>query len=202
MSVPQENVRYSYRDYITWSDEERWEIIDGVPYNMSPAPRLDHQSLTLRLGSFFDRILKGKKCKPFIAATDVIFSEYDVVQPDVLVVCDPEKYKNGKNIQGTPDVVFEVISPSTEAKDRREKKHLYEHFGVKDFIIINPESYIAEHFVLQPDGKYAISELLDSTQSITLTSVDQIEIPLQEIFEIEEKITGNGQAKPSPSQQQ
>lgn len=199
MPVPQTDIRYSYDDYITWGDDERWEIIDGVPYNMAPAPKLDHQSITLRFGSFFERVLKNKRCKPYIAPTDVIFSKHDVVQPDVLVVCDPEKYKNGKNIQGAPDVVIEILSPSTEAKDRREKKRLYEHFGVKDFIIVNPESHIAEHFEMQPDGKFSNSDLFDATQSITLSSIDQLEIPLPEIFEIEESINKNGQAKPSPA---
>lgn len=114
---------YTVQDYLAWDDESRWELIEGVAYNMSPAPSVKHHDLSVNLYSFLRDKLKGKPCKPFIAPVDVILSERDVVQPDVFVVCDPCKI-NDKDIQGTPDFIAEVLSPGTSRKDLREKKAL------------------------------------------------------------------------------
>ena len=103
-------------DYLTWPDDERWEIVDGVAYNMTPAPSVRHQTVAGKL----NRKLANKPCKPFIAPVDVIFSEYDIIQPDVFVVCDKSKITED-NIQGAPDLVIEVLSPTTATKDLRGK---------------------------------------------------------------------------------
>jgi len=86
-SVKKATQKYTWDDYRTWPDNERWEIIDGVAYNMTPAPSVKHQNVA---GNFFSQLkqkLANKTCKPFIAPLDVILSEYDIVQPDVFVVC-------------------------------------------------------------------------------------------------------------------
>ncbi|MBN4079178.1 Uma2 family endonuclease [Beggiatoa alba] len=115
--------KYTYSDYLTWLDDERWEIINGEAYNMSPAPSIKHQNVT---GMFFRIIgnkLAGKPCRPFVAPTDVVLSDHDIVQPDIIVVCDEKKISEA-NIQGAPDLVVEVLSPATALKDKREKKAL------------------------------------------------------------------------------
>ena len=117
--------RYTVADYLSWDDGERWELIGGVAYNMSPAPTIRHHDIGINFYSLLRNRLQGKPCKPFIAPVDVVLSDEDVVQPDVLVVCDPAKI-TPKNIQGAPDFVLEVLSPSTSRKDLREKKALYE----------------------------------------------------------------------------
>jgi len=107
---------YTYKDYLTWPDEERWEIIAGKAYDMSAAPRIKHQNIT----SNFHIKLKthpDNPCYTGIAPTDVVFDEYNVVQPDVFVVCDGSKITEN-NIQGTPDLIVEVVSDGTEVKDR------------------------------------------------------------------------------------
>ena len=83
--------RYTVADYMSWDDGERWELIEGVAYNMSPAPATRHQDIALNLGSLLHNKLRGKPCRPFIAATDVVLSGQDVVQPDIFIVCDPTK---------------------------------------------------------------------------------------------------------------
>lgn len=91
----------TYTDYLTWPDEERWELIDGIAYNMTPAPSFRHQAVA---GAFFVSLtnkLVGKACMAVIAPTDVILSEQDVVQPDVFVVCDKKKITES-NVQGAP----------------------------------------------------------------------------------------------------
>lgn len=87
----QQQARYTVADYLNWPDDERWELIAGEVYNMSPAPTVKHQSI---VGDFYNQLkqqLKGKSCVPYVAPLDVVLSDNDVVQPDVLVVCDPAK---------------------------------------------------------------------------------------------------------------
>ncbi len=175
--------KYTYTDYLSWPDEERWEIIDGAAYNMSPAPGVKHQNV---VGIFYRIIgnkLSGKPCKPFIAPTDVVLSESDVVQPDIFVVCDKEKITEA-NIQGAPDLVVEVLSPATALKDKREKKGLYEKSGVKEYIIVDPLELYAERFLLK-EGRYEGSEVFGPKEVLPLHSLAAVEVPLWEVFEIE-----------------
>ena len=111
--------RHSIEDYREWPEDEKWEIIHGVAYDMSPAPRIKHQNIV----SNFHINLKmhpENPCYTGIAPTDVVLDEYSVVQPDVFIVCDGEKMTEN-NVQGAPDLIVEVVSPGTEVKDRREK---------------------------------------------------------------------------------
>lgn len=110
---PKPNERYTYKDYLEWSDEERWELIDGVPYNMTPAP-------------FDVRLFPNEKK-----------NDNNVVQPDRTVICD-EKKMTINGCEGVPDLVIEVLSPSTAKKDRREKKRIYERVRVKEYWIVAP----------------------------------------------------------------
>ncbi len=113
--------KFSYRDYLKWSDGKRWELIDGVPYDMTPAPSFKHQRI---VGNFYRKIadrLEGKTCVACIAPTDIFLSDSDVVQPDIFVVCDKTKITD-EVIKGAPDIVIEVLSPATSLKYRREKK--------------------------------------------------------------------------------
>ena len=178
-----EKRRYSYSDYINWPDDERWEIIDGVAYNMSPAPKVKHQRISWNIGEAFVRAKeKLKGCISFSAPTDVVLDEFNVVQPDIFVVCDKSKITED-NIKGAPDFVIEITSKSTELKDKREKLFLYERFGVKEYIIVFPEREYVERYVLQ-NGRYMAPEIFNWDESLKLKTFD-IEINLWEIFEKE-----------------
>ncbi len=176
--------KYIYTDYITWPDDERWELIEGEVYNMAPAPSFRHQRIVGNLYRILGNKLAGKPCIPELAPTDVIFSEYDVVQPDVFVVCDHSKITEA-NIQGAPDIIVEVLSPFTALKDKREKKFLYEKFGVKEFILIDPIEQYVECFYLMEDRTYSKGEVRGPQETLILYTLDKLEIPLWEIFEIE-----------------
>jgi Uma2 family endonuclease len=176
--------QYSWQDYLNWPENERWEIIDGVAYNMSPAPSIKHQTTAGNLFSLLNQKLAGKPCKPFIAPTDVVLSEHDVVQPDVLIVCDPAKITE-QNIQGVPDLVVEVLSPATALKDLREKKALYERFAVKEYIILDPLELYVQQFFLGKDGTYGKGEVLGPEEVLRLKTIEGIEIMLWEVFEVE-----------------
>jgi Uma2 family endonuclease len=177
--------KYTYQDYLTWDDGKRWELINGVPYCMSPTPVKSHQDVVLSLGSYLKNKLKDKKCKAYIAPRDVVLSEDDVVQPDVLVVCDPKKDKEAC-IQGAPELIFEVLSPSTERKDRWDKKLLYEKYGVKEYVILSPKGLYAELYRLQENGKFDRGESFGKEEILILQTLENLEIPLTSIFDFDE----------------
>lgn len=174
--------RFTWQDYQTWPDSERWEIIDGIAYAMSPAPSTKHQSVALNFGSLFRQMLSGKPCKPFIAPTDVKLSEQDVVQPDILVVCDPAKI-TPSHIEGSPDVVVEVLSPNTSTKDLREKKALYERAGVKEYVVVDPLEHYAIRFLNGADG-FDKGTVFGPDQMLIVAMLEGVEVPLWEVFEV------------------
>ena len=167
--------KFTYTDYLTWDDDERWEIIGGEAYNMTPAPIVSHQEI---VGNFF-RFL-GKQCTPFISPIDVVLSEEDVVQPDVIVICDKQKVQK-THIAGAPDLVIEVLSPATSLKDRREKKDLYEKFGVKEYILVDPDEKYVERYFLQK-GRYGSSEVFGPKDKFASRSLKGVRLTLKEIF--------------------
>lgn len=187
MSLPQTQ-KYTYQDYLTWPDGERWEIIDGIAYNMTPAPSWEHQRIVLILASRIEAALTGKKCKAAIAPIDVVLSEQDVVQPDIIVVCDPKKTE-GRDVRGAPDLVIEVLSPSTERIDRRRKKTLFERYGVREYILIDPISQYVEQYLLQENGTYDQGQDFDTHETMTIQLADNLQIAVWELFGLE---------KPSP----
>ena len=153
---------YTYGDYRTWPDDERWELLDGVAYDMSPAPSRFHQGM---LTGFFAQIvpfLEGKPCKVYVAPFDVLLPDFDgqeenavrtVVQPDISVICDKGKLTS-KGCTGAPDWIVEILSPHTSRKDFNQKLRLYERHGVREYWIADPGNrYVLVH-VLGEGGKY------------------------------------------------
>ena len=181
MPIPKEKERYTYKDYCGWPDEERWEIIDGVAYDMTPAPILRHQDIVLNLGGILKNALKEKQCVVGIAPTDIVLSEHDVVQPDVYVVCDKTKITE-KNIQGAPDLVVEILSPSTSQKDRWIKKELYEKYGVLEYLIIDLDGEYIERYLLGNNGEFNQGEAFDVEGVMQLKSLSGLEISVGDVF--------------------
>ena len=124
--------------------KERYELIDGKIYMMA-SPTVKHQSIAGEIYAELSNYLRGKPCRPFIAPLDVVLfkkeknKSQNVFQPDVFVVCDPEKIDE-KRIYGAPDLVFEIISPASETFDYFTKFRLYAKYGVREYWIINPET--------------------------------------------------------------
>lgn len=171
--------QYCYENYIHWPDDEPWELIDGAAYDMSPAPRVRHQDI---VGNFYIRLKThpNNPCYTGIAPTDVVFDEFNVVQPDVFMVCDRDNIKP-ENVQGSPDLIIEVASPGTEVKDRREKKRMYERFGVRYYIIVFPEREYLEYY--WKDGDHFDGPvILNWDETLTLRDWN-IDIDLWEIFD-------------------
>jgi Uma2 family endonuclease len=182
-SAEKQDVLLTWSDYRSWPDDERWEIIDGVVYAMSPAPSTKHQSVAARMYSRLERGLEGKPCKPFIAPTDVKLSDLDVVQPDILVVCDPKRITS-THIEGAPDLVIEVLSPTTSAKDLRQKKVLYERSGVREYLVVDPLEHYALRFLLGADG-YDKGTVFAADEMLVFVTLEGLEVPLWEVLEVE-----------------
>lgn len=169
------NKKYTYADYLTWDDEERWELIQGVPFCMTPAPLANHQHIS---GEIFGNIwsfLKNKPCRVFAAPFDVRLvddvitddrSIETVVQPDISVICD-EKKIDRKGCLGPPDIVIEILSPSTAYRDETDKLMLYEKYGVKEYWVVNPDAryvmvYILSGSTYNKPAYYTQNEILKS----------------------------------------
>jgi len=174
--------RFTWDDYRTWADDERWELIDGAAYAMSPAPTTRHQGVVGRLFSRIESQLRAGPCRPFIAPVAVKLSDADVVQPDVLVLCDPTRIAE-THIDGAPDLVAEVLSPGTSARDLRQKKALYERSGVREYLVIDPLEHYAIRFQLTADG-FDKGSVIAADEVITLATLPDVEIPLWEVLDL------------------
>jgi Uma2 family endonuclease len=156
MSALLENLpHYTYDDYLHW--QGRWELIYGVPYAMSPAPSINHQSISQNISVALNKGLK--ECDQCIALLPVDWKIDDeiVVQPDNLVVC---YQPSGNFLTKAPSVIFEILSKSTAHKDLNTKFKLYEKEGVNYYIIVFPDDSVAKVYELK-NGKY--QKLLDAT---------------------------------------
>jgi len=180
---------YTYGDYLTWDDGERWELIDGVAYNMSPAPTRRHQGILLELSAQFHDYLSNKPCKVYFAPFDVRLPEGDeadeetatVVQPDMVVVCDPDKLDD-KGCRGAPDLVVEILSPSTSGKDMKQKFNLYEQRGVREYWIVDPSGGTMMVFRLGTDRRYGRPEVYTIEDTAPVGIFDDLVIDLRTVF--------------------
>jgi len=148
---------YTYADYASWDDDVRCELIDGRVYMMAPAPSESHQDISGEMYRQFANFLLDKQCKVFHAAFDVCLNadgdgEKTVVQPDIVVVCDRSKL-DGKRCNGAPDMVVEILSPSSSNRDNLLKYIKYMEAGVKEYWIVDPDDKILRVCLLK-DGKY------------------------------------------------
>ena len=163
---------YTYADYLQWPDDTRYELIDGEAFLMSPAPLVEHQEVAGEVFRQLANQLDGQPCRPYIAPVDVRLPRTDeadaaidtVVQPDVLVVCDPGKVDR-RGVRGAPDWLLEVLSPSTAAHDQIAKRRTYERAGVREYWLVHPGDRTLTVYVLE-NGQYGrpeIYELKDAT---------------------------------------
>ncbi len=174
---------FTYADYLAWDDDRRWELIDGAAYAMTPGPSFRHQNVALKIGSRLERHFSGRGCTPFMAPFDVVFDETNVVQPDLFVVCDRSNITEA-NVTGAPDLIVEILSPSTMLRDRREKFSLYERFGVREYLIVHPVDETVERYLLVA-GRYGVPELLGRMESLTLGIFPDLTLNLWELFDRE-----------------
>jgi Uma2 family endonuclease len=181
MPLARRDDRYhTYADYLTWPDDVRYELVDGVAYLMVPAPDLAHQDVVGEIYFQLRTALGEGPCRPFIAPVEVRLPKSDetdaqvdtVVQPDVLVVCDPSGLDR-RGVRGAPDLVVEVLSPATAGHDHVVKRRIYERAGVKEYWLVHPVDRIVTIYRLEGSGYGAplVQELTGASEVGVLPGV-------------------------------
>jgi Uma2 family endonuclease len=180
---------YNYKDYLNWNDDKRWEIIEGIVYDMSPAPSRSHQEISGEIFRQISNHLLNNTCKIYSAPFDVRLvkgsvkdSEItNVVQPDLVIVCDQNKL-DIKGCIGSPDIVIEIVSPYTAPKDVKEKFILYEKYKIKEYWIVYPFEKNFFIFKLGTDGKYGRPDIYCKGDKIQIDILKGLELDLDLVF--------------------
>jgi Uma2 family endonuclease len=184
MPQVKEQSRYTYADYLEWDEGGHYEIIDGEAYMMAPPSRF-HQEISMALSTIINNYLKDKPCKVYAAPFSVrLFPAEDrsddtVVEPDIAVVCDSAKLDD-RGCNGAPDLVIEIVSPSTARYDRIVKFNKYRKAGVREYWIADPEEKVVMVYVLK-NGEYTAANY-DDTGPVPVTVLPGCEIDLKAVF--------------------
>ena len=169
----------TWDDYRALPSDQRWELMGGRLYLMA-SPTVRHQRVCGELFANLRSHFRGSPCQVFIAPLDLKLSHRDALQPDVMVVCDASKITE-THIEGVPDLVIEVLSPSSMRKDRMQKLQLYARAGVKEYWIVEPHPPLAELLLL--DGQsYRIHGTYTERDTLKSPSFPDLVINLSEIF--------------------
>lgn len=165
------------------------ELIDGQTYAMAPAPTIGHQALAGQLFRQIDEALDGTPCRALIAPVDVLLPAPDetdelattVVQPDILIVCEPAKLTE-RNVRGAPDWIIEVLSPATARHDHLTKRALYERAGVREYWLVHPVDRVITVHTLK-DDQYGGPEIAEMAGERSPTIFPEIVIRWQPILD-------------------
>lgn len=154
---------YTYADYLLWKLEERVELFKGKIFKMSPAPNVKHQKISRNLTIEIGCLFKHKSCQLFSAPFDVRLPQnkgdeqiFTVVQPDLCIICDPEKLDE-RGCIGAPDLVIEILSPGNSKKEMKNKFELYEEAGVREYWVVHPTEENVLVYVLE-NGEFRASK--------------------------------------------
>ena len=189
MALPVEKERYTFADVLAWPDNERAELINGEVVMMAPAPSRGHQGISFEMCRQFGNYLEGKRCQAYSAPFDVRLFEKDgdtpedvdtVVEPDITIVCDPSKLDD-RGCKGAPDMVVEILSPSTQRHDRLVKLGLYQRAGVREYWIVSPEEQTVQVF-LNKGGSLLPHEVYDRQGVAKVNVLDGCFIELGKVF--------------------
>lgn len=187
MPLPQEN-RYTLADAMAWDEHDRIELIEGYPVMMAPPIRA-HQKAVMELSRQLANYLVGKKCEVYPSPFAVRPFEEDgdrpedvdtLVEPDISVVCDPSKLDD-IGCKGAPDLVMEILSPSTMRHDRFTKFNLYQRAGVREYWIVDPASKSVQVFVLE-DGHYTARDFGADGDTVRVNVLEDCTIDLSQVF--------------------
>ncbi len=189
MSLPAKKERFSFADCLAWDEGERIEIIDGEAYMMAPPSRI-HQEISVAITSQLYNFLEGKRCKVYPAPFGVRLFEKDgelpenvdtMVEPDISVVCDRNKLdKHG--CKGAPDMIIEILSPSSLRHDQLVKLNLYQRAGVREYWIVDPDSKTVRVMLQGGDGTLRMHEFYGQNDIAKVNVLDGCFIELSRVF--------------------
>ncbi len=189
MPIPRLDRKCTYADYLTWPEDERWEIIDGVPY-MQAAPTWQHQSISGELYRQIANYLVDNPCSIFTSPFDLRLPDANeddeettfVVQPDIVIVCDKTKLRK-TGYFGVPAIIIEISSPSTTRRDRVLKFNKYEKAGVKEYWIVEPEGKYISVFTLQENKRYGRPEAYTDEDTVPVSIFPDFVVDLKPVFQ-------------------
>jgi Uma2 family endonuclease len=173
--------RWTYEEYYRLDDDRRYEIIDGT-LREAPAPDTWHQSWIGELFVIFQKHVKGRKLgKVFLAPVDVVLDAENTVQPDIVFVSTARlRLIEKRAIFGVPDLLVELVSPSSVRRDRHDKKPLYARFGVKEYWIGDPVNKSLEILTLK-SGQYELHCSAKKKGKLTSLLLPRLEFDVSEI---------------------
>lgn len=184
-------------DNLAYQEERREELIDGKIVAMSPRPSFNHNQVAFNIARLFANYLQGHRCTPIADGMDLYLTEEDRFVPDFMIVCDPDKIKSD-GIHGAPDLVVEVLSPSTMRNDKTYKKDVYARCGVREYWLVSPDEKSVEIYrangseftlhniyALHPD--WQLAQMSEAEREAVETHFkcslyDDLDISLEDIF--------------------
>jgi Uma2 family endonuclease len=180
---------YTYADYLKWEMDEMVELIKGKVFRHAAAPRRIHQEVSLKITTKLYNYLEKHPCKVYATPFDVrlpVKSKknediHTVVQPDICVICDPEKLDD-LGCVGAPDLIVEILSPGNNKKELQNKYEVYEESGVKEYLVIHPNECTLVVYTLI-EGKYVSSKLFTHGDKVSSQAVEGFLLDLDEVFE-------------------
>jgi Uma2 family endonuclease len=183
-----EKEKISFEEFLSLDkkNDELMEFIDGEVY-LQASPNTVHQRISRKLSTIFDLYFSGKECEPFTAPFDIILTSErkrakNKVIPDISVICNKSGL-NDKNYVGIPDLIVEILSPSTAWVDISKKLELYQSFGVKEYWIISPKNSNVQVFNLNDEGFYDEPVIYYKEDIVTSSLFKDLSDRLKEIFE-------------------
>ena len=183
MASTQPVVKFTYEDYLTTPADERYELLDG-DLIMVPAPNIKHQRVQLELATQLSHFIKNRALgELLIAPCDVVLSDTNIVQPDLLFVSREREHllSDGEKVRGAPDLAVEILSPSSADKDRGLKRELYCRYGVTEYWLVDP---IAETVSIhrQRGGVLAVTDMFGRGQTLRSPLLAGLELRLDDVF--------------------
>lgn len=188
MPLPAKQEKYTFADVLTWDEGERTEIINGEAF-MLATPSSQHQAISMEISRQLANFLEGKRCRVYPAPFGVRLFEQDgdrpenvdtMVEPDISVVCDRSKIDK-QGCKGAPDLIIEILSPSTRRHDRLVKLNLYQRAGVREYWIVDPDNESVQVFTLE-DGALKIREDYGAQDVAKVNVLDGCFIELSKVF--------------------
>jgi Uma2 family endonuclease len=175
-------IKFTVDDYMSTPEGKRYQLLDGEMI-LAPSPTERHQAIIGNLYWALRQFVSQRSLgRVWFAPLDVVFSNYDVAQPDILFVSNERSsIITEANIQGAPDLVIEVLSPSTARYDRGYKRTLYGRFDVREYWLVDPEAETVEVLTATEQGliSYATCQRSDTLTSLLLKGLD---LSLEQIF--------------------
>ena len=183
--------RISYEEYMALveSSDQRYELIDGEVYLLA-SPSFRHQIVLNEIAWHFQNYFRGKPCRPLTAPLDIkLFGlatkfeeDPNVVQPDIMVICDQDKVTADNKYEGTPTLLVEVLSPSTRGKDLAIKLNLYLKSGVSEYWIVDPDMKTVVQYTFTKDREIESMQTFGEKDAVNSTYFTGLTVPMPEVF--------------------